>query len=60
VVNIFPDRGALIHFVGTVLAEHHDERAESRRYLGLNVLSKCRTHRDPTTEQEHTPAALTA
>ena len=60
VVGIFPDRGALIRLVGAVLAEQHDEWAESRRYLGLDVLSKSRTVGDTPTEQEDTPAALTA
>jgi putative transposase len=46
--------------VGAVLAEQHDEWAESRRYLGLDVLSKSRADHDPATEQEATPAALTA
>lgn len=60
VVGIFPDRDALIRLVGAVLAEQHDEWAESRRYLGLDVLSKSRTVNDAPTEQEDTPAALTA
>lgn len=59
-VDIFPDRAALIRLVGAVLAEQHDEWAESRRYLGLDVLSKSRTDHDPTTGREATPAALTA
>jgi putative transposase len=60
VVGIFPDRGALIRLVGAVLAEQHDEWAESRRYLGLEVLNKSRTTIDSPTGQEATPAALTA
>ena len=60
VVGIFPDRDALIRLVGAVLAEQHDEWAESRRYLGLDVLSKSRIIDDTPTEQEATPAALTA
>lgn len=59
VVGIFPDRDALIRLVGAVLAEQHDEWAESRRYLGLDVLSKSRAVNDNPTEQEANPAALT-
>jgi putative transposase len=50
----------LIRLVGAVLAEQHDEWAESRRYLGLDVLSKSRTDHGSPSEQEATPAALTA
>jgi putative transposase len=60
VVGIFPDRNALIRLVGAVLAEQHDEWAESRRYFGLDVLSKSRADHSAPAEQEVTPAALTA
>ncbi len=48
VVGIFPDRDSLIRLVGAVLAEQHDEWTEGRRYLGLDVLARCRIRPVPT------------
>jgi len=62
-VGIFPNRDAIVRLVGAVLAEQTDEWAEGRRYLGLEVLARCRMNIVPTTDPEigaeHLPA-LTA
>jgi putative transposase len=57
VVGIFPDRGAIIRLLGAVLAEQHDEWAEGRRYLGLDVLARARLTLIPG--EAHTPTEVT-
>ena len=65
VVGIFPDRNSAVRLIGAVLAEQHDDWAEGRRYLGLDVLARSRlalitTDQETTEKEDLTPAALTA
>jgi len=63
VVGIFPNREAIIRLVGAVLAEQHDEWAEQRRYLGLEVLARARavlTTRETVYTPEEVPTDLIA
>ncbi len=59
-VGIFPNRGAIVRLVGAVLAEQTDEWAEGRRYLGLEVLARCRLTVVADTGSEVRPDPLTA
>ena len=61
-VGIFPNREAITRLVGAVLAEQTDEWAEGRRYLGLDILARCRLGviTNPTANIETHMPALTA
>ena len=51
-VGIFPNRDAITRLVGAVPAEHTDEWAEGRRYLGLDILAKSCLTLVPHIEEE--------
>ncbi|MFI9276217.1 transposase [Kitasatospora sp. NPDC052896] len=43
-VGIFPDRFSVVRPFGTVLVEQNDECAGECRYMGSEILVRCRLH----------------
>jgi len=65
VVGIVPDRASAIRLIRAVLAGQHDEWAEGRRHLGLDLLGRSRlalidTDKKDDQEEDLTPASLSA
>jgi transposase-like protein len=61
VVGIFPDRSSIVRLIGAVLAEQSDEWAEQRRYIGSEILGRCRLHPiEGESTEEASTTALTA
>ena len=50
----------MVRLVGAVLAEQHDEWAEGRRYLGLDVLARSRASDTDEVTNQLTPKPTTA